>query len=510
MKKRIILLALLLPLLSVWSCDKKDPSNPSSGETPPATDTTPATLSDFGFFSSDNDGLFPTDICVKEPAEGDIKLRLPYGLSAEQLKTLKPRFELSGNGEIRLADGTPVQSGAAIDFTNPVSFTLVSGETSKTYRVSVSVRSKPEFKIKAAAGVEVATTNTAQSNDVPYLNVNPTDGCAYVAINDAAAKRLERKLLLFKYDGTSDIELVTGGPLLSDRTGVTPAVGFDKKGTPYVAFADYTDDTNSSSRQSEVSVVKVSGGKASLLGGPKEIGAVFSGFHPYILPIDDNDVWVLSAPIDATTYKIGVYHYGGTSWERQTLAESAYFTRDTYPCGIADRGYVYVSYIDSDATKVDVIQFRDGAWSRLVSNLSFYRPDFSVIKSFKFPGRGIAVDDAGNLYLQLLADIDKSGEVKLALFRRPAGGGKMEQIGSAIPEVLYTTRVNTSVAMSYSTGGYQPTICYYDVSKGDWSEDVAPSLDAFCVTSQMRFNATGRGFVAWKNSDNELVICSID
>lgn len=214
-----------------------------------------AAIISFGFYAEDNPNVLFKD--YEGTVNGTaISVEVP---SDAVITDLVARYETTAGAVVQVNGAEQVSGESGNDFTSPVAYTVVDGEDSDVFTVTVGRLTAPVWSVIGNEGFLIPRT------DGLVMAINPVTHMPYLAfqidgtINGEAVPSEKEKIAVVAYDGTA-WDYLGASTGFSDNRAEYISLAFDKAGKPYVAYKDYVDNKQS------VTVQAYSGSSWALVG----------------------------------------------------------------------------------------------------------------------------------------------------------------------------------------------------------------------------------------------------
>ncbi|MFV0590460.1 MAG: hypothetical protein ACK5M7_03675 [Draconibacterium sp.] len=488
MKKQIFNLFYVLALLAtVTACsDDDDPiiEPPVYGE---------ATMTSFGFYAEDNEGIILSDYVV-DGVTGDFSVSLPDYVDKTALVA---RFVVSENDTVYVNDVQQESGVSANDFSAPVDY-IVSEGTSNT-KYTVTVADLP------AAVWSLAATDTTDLREFS-MRVNPITNVPYLVYVPDMDDSDDEKAGVFKLNGTN-LENV-GSETISEGRTTYPRIAFDTVGTPFISFADYTneDPYNAGSTTSSASVMSYNGLGWSYVGnkGVTDGAVTYNNVvvkddgNPMLFCYNNGRNGILARR------ELSISDFDGSSWTANIPMQGRPSTDYAYhPTAVNVNGVIYLGVYNSNSGTFSVYKNENGTWTTIAENYLDKGATTGNLRDFDMD-----VDRNGNVFVCVADDQSGADIYRPKVLKYDATTETWSKVGTPIAVDFSTTR-EFSLAISpvgtpflmYRDDSMFPVVVSFDEDTQDWT---APTqLDA--VESEnlyMDFAPNGVAYAAFTNSNN--------
>lgn len=243
-----------------------------------------------------------------------------------------------------LATGADYHS-IAVDTSNGTLYAACM-DLNSSYKLTVKKLEGNEWKVLGTAGFTTGAVNYV------HLAISPS-GVPYVMYVIFLDGGRGRKAVVRKYDGTNWVPVGVEG--LSAGNNALGRMTFDKSGTPYVAYIDYSGTMNG-----KMTVMKFDG-TAWVLVGPQ--GFTTGAGNSCSIAVDPQGRPVVGYGNGANSGKFTVNRFNGTSWE---LVGADGFTGYTALNGVMTldkSGNPWVAFADGTrANRVTVMKYDGTQW----------------------------------------------------------------------------------------------------------------------------------------------------
>ncbi len=309
-----------------------------------------AAILSFGFYAEDNPGVLFKD--YEGTVNGTaISVEVP---SDAAITELVARFETTAGAEVQVNGAAQTSGESSNDFTSPVAYTVVDGEDSDVFTVTVGRLTAPVWSVIGNEGFLVPRT------DGLVMAINPATHLPYLAfqidgtINGESVPSEEEKIAVVAYDGTA-WDYLGASTGFSEEKADYVSLAFDKDGKPYVAYKDYVD-----SKQA-VTVQAYSGSNWAPVGN-KQFTEGRSDYVSLGLAEDNTPYVAFSDRSEASLPSRGLNIYGyNSAWVSNppagVLTSATKFVRRN--------GELYLAIMErtGDANKPSVYKLENGMWS---------------------------------------------------------------------------------------------------------------------------------------------------
>ncbi|TPE42369.1 NHL repeat-containing protein [Pontibacter mangrovi] len=309
-----------------------------------------AAIISYGFYAADNPGVLfhdyegtvnGTAISVEVPADA-------------QITGLVARYETTAGATVQVNGVAQTSGEASNDFTSPVAYTVVDGEDSDVFTVTVGRLTAPVWSVIGNEGFLVPRT------DGLVMAINPATHLPYLAfqidgtINGESVPSEDEKIAVVAFNGAA-WDYLGASTGFSEEKAEEISLAFDKDGKPYVAYKDYVDGKQA------VTVQAYSGSNWTTVGSPQ-----FSeGRSDYVSLglAEDNTPYVAFSDRSQVTLPsrgLNIYGYSG-SWVSNppagVLTSATKFVRKN--------GALYLAIMErtGEANKPSVYKLDNGAWA---------------------------------------------------------------------------------------------------------------------------------------------------
>ena len=469
------------------SC-KPEPNENNKKEVP-----APSMLS-FKFELSRNPEAISAD-AIGEIKGQEVSVNLP---KTADLTRLVATFEVGEGDVVKLGDVVQESGVTANDFSQAKDYIVTNSDGSKNAIYSVKInRVNGEWKLAGTYSEIPVKAST--------MKVNPVDGMPYVLLNEREIKEnitpTAEMLSLVKFNGES-FELV-GGKGFSGKVGSSELdLGFDKAGTPYVAYQLVNDAAKSTA------AMKYNGSEwqnmyTGLIGDmiPKNLSLAVAA---------DNNVVVtyINDYAKSATFKkneIVASLFNGSDWANENPLGKERLVVLTANC--AAGGSVYVSAVNRQKSggknySHEVLEYKAGAWASLRKD--YVREEATQTGIFVLD---IDASASGDVYLLTADDAEKNKEYHFRVEKYSASTKEWTAVGTPLSYIHNDSHDEADIALTpdgtpyvtyYSFKSPAVYVTYFDKDTKQWSEPFEIAKEKVSDIA-LSFSKAGTGYLAYKD-----------
>lgn len=484
---KIFMTALLGVSALLASC-KPEPKENKKPEAP-----APAMLS-FKFELARNPEAISADAAGEIKGQ-EVSVNLP---KTADLTRLIATFEVGEGNVVKLGEVVQESGVTVNDFSSAQDYIVTNSDGSKNAIYSVKINSvKGEWKL-AGTYADIPVKGSV-------MKINPADGMPYVLLNENAnegsASETVEKLTLVKFDGNA-FELV-GGRGFSGKVGASElALGFDKAGTPYVAY-------------------QLVDGPAKSTAAMKYKGSAWQNM--YTEPIGDMMPRILSLAAVADNNVVVTYinDYGkssnfkrheavasvfnGTAWTNENPLGKGRLAVNTANC--AGGGSVYVAVVNRQNSggknySHEVLEYKEGSWASLRKD--HLHEGASQTGIFVLD---IDASASGDVYLLTPDNADNNAEYHFRVEKYSASTKEWTAVGTPLAYIHDDRHDEADIALAPDGTPYvayynykKPAVyvTYFDKDTKQWSAPFEVAKEKADGIS-LGFSKTGTGYLAYKD-----------
>ena len=488
MKRQITNLLYVLALSGVLaSCSKDNEDEPVYGE---------ATLKSFGFYAEDNEGILFNDY-MATAITPEISILLPDYVDKSALIA---RFEVTDDDVVKVGQ-TQQTSGVTVNnYTVPVDFIVSEGTNNTKYTINVG-------DLPAAVWSRVATTSTSLREFV--MKVNPSSNIPYLAYVLSSDVSENQRAGVFKLDAGQLVSV--GAETFSEGKAANIHMAFTTEGTPYIAFADYTNInlTTPTATTNRASVMYLNGTAWSYVGA-KGVTDVKITYNDIVLKPDNQPIlFCMNDAAGALARReLNISEFNGTAWT--TSIKMPGRPASQYAYNITARlsnNVIYLAVYNAESSTFSLYKNSAGTWTTIADKYLDQGATKANLRDFDMD-----VDANGNIYIAYADDQGTTGLYRPKVKKYNAETATWSTIGSIVNVDIDDTR-EFSLALSpagipyllYRNASLFPEVIFLDNETKQWTTPVV--LDPSKANNlYIDFTSNGIGYAAFTNTDTDATL----